>query len=671
MAANFSMGSIVSKFRSEYTVIVKTGDHQGAGTDANIYVLLVNADGKRSQEIHLDVKWQNDFQAGSTNEFPVRNLADFGDIAELELWRTKRSADKWYVEWIKVKGRNKEYVFPMHRWIKPEIKMKFQEHDSVLPQFDRFPQQRKQELEEKRKTYAFAPAGDGLPSQVKEFPDTESFSNDYEWGIVTGAIKDKLDGTIIGLTSGRWDSLDDLGNVYKGSYPVPKGKHRWRSDIEFGKQRLVDCNPGVIQLCTHIPENFGVTNEMLGDLLEGLTIESAIEKKRLFIVDYKLLKDLPTTDPMKTVCSPLALFYLQNDAKLMPVAIQLFQDKSDDNPVFLSSDHEYTWMFAKMWFNNADASYHQSASHLGMTHLVMESIVAATHSYLSPSHPLFRLMASHFLYLIAINKLAIESLVNEGGWVDRTMAIGRTGMFEIVKRRFKTWRMDIDGNFPKELESRGVSDPDVLPNYHFRDDGLLMWHAISEYVDEVVHKCYDTSEKISQDHELQGWRKALSSPVTDGGCNIQGVPGDGSFKNPKEIAETVTSIVFTSSVMHAAVNFGQYDNYGFPPHYPASIEGQPPKNKDPKTEDDILEALPDKQATLDVMEVTKLLSEKGTNGLGDFEVDYQFDPISTEAVQKFRDGLKNHGKTINERNNDRYEKYTYLHPTEIPNAISI
>ncbi|XP_033103846.1 arachidonate 5-lipoxygenase-like [Anneissia japonica] len=553
--------------------------------------------------------------------------------------------------------------------------MKFQEYDCVLPQFDKFPEQRKMELRQKKKEYAFAPAGDqeGLPCEVKKMPEGESFSNTYKWKIFYTQVQDLISLKIIEFTTSPFKSVDDLGKLYRRrkAFPEPTGMHHWKSDVEFGKQRLTGCNPGIIQLCTKIPEKFDVTDEMLQPLLEEMTIKEAIKMKRLFIVDLEVTKDVGCTYQDKEICSPIALFFVDKESTLRPVAIQLFQDKAEDNPVFLPTDDEYTWMFAKMWFNNADASYHQSVAHLGMTHLLVESIAAATHSCLSPSHPLFRLLAPHFLYLMAINKLAWELLISEGGWVDKTMTIGRPGLFELLRRRFKTWRLDTDGNFPKDLESRGVLDPAVLPQYYFRDDALLLWDAIYDYVTTVVNGHYDTEIKISGDFELQEWHNALSLPVNEGGCGIKGVPGKGSFKTTAEIILTVASTIFTSSVLHATVNFGQYDNYGFPPHYPASINGKPPTNKEPKTEEDVLKSLPDKMKTLSIMEITKLLSTQATDELGNFEVNYQFDPVGEKAVKQFRKDLVVVASTIDQRNNDRDSVYTCLEPKHVPNAISI
>ncbi|XP_071948707.1 allene oxide synthase-lipoxygenase protein-like [Antedon mediterranea] len=658
---------------TNYTVVVKTGDYKGAGTNANVYVILVNATGLKSREISLDVAWHDDFEAGKSDKFPVKNLKSFGEITELEVWRDGGDGlDTWFVELIKImdKHTQKVYVFPVHRWVTSKHRLKLQQYDCVLPQNDKFQHQRKLELQIKKKLYAFTQKGDGLPCQVKEFPVYESFSNEYKWDITLNKAKLLIDAKIEGVISGSWESLDDLGNVYNSILPVPKGMHHWKSDYEFGMQRLTGCNPTVIKLCTHVPENFAVTNEMLQPILENMTIEQAIAKKVLFIVDYKILEDVPCKDKKK-ICSPLALFFVDKEKRLLPVAIQLFQKKADDNPVFLPTDNEYTWMFAKMWFNNADASYHQSATHLGLTHLFAESVTIATHNCLSQSHPLFRLMAPHFLYLIAINSRGLGKLVSKDGWVDRCMLIGRVGMFEIIKRSWESWRLDVNGTLPKELESRGVLDPELLPNYHYRDDALLLWNAILKYVSAVVSAHYDKPEKLSKDYELQEWHKMLSSPCKSGGVGIKGIPGEGAFKTWEQVAQTVTSIIYTDSVVHAAVNFCQYDNYGFPPHYPAYIKGEPPKNKEPKTEEDVLKSLPDKEQTLSVMVVTKLLSDKGTNSLGHFEVNYQYDPIGTKAVKKFQENLKAVGNTIKQRNNKRESAYTYLHPSEVPNAISI
>jgi hypothetical protein len=65
--------------------------------------------------------------------------------------------------------------------------------------------------------------------------------------------------------------------------------------------------------------------------------------------------------------APIALFYLNKKDDLMPIAIQLFQDKSptNPNPVFFPSDPPRTWLLAKMFFNMGEAQQHQSCTHLG------------------------------------------------------------------------------------------------------------------------------------------------------------------------------------------------------------------------------------------------------------------------------------------------------------------
>jgi arachidonate 5-lipoxygenase len=66
--------------------------------------------------------------------------------------------------------------------------------------------------------------------------------------------------------------------------------------------------------------------------------------------------------------APIALFHLNKKDELMPIAIQLFQEKPDchtQNPVFFPTDPPNLWLLVKMFFNMAEAQQHQSCTHLG------------------------------------------------------------------------------------------------------------------------------------------------------------------------------------------------------------------------------------------------------------------------------------------------------------------
>jgi len=44
----------------------------------------------------------------------------------------------------------------------------------------------------------------------------------------------------------------------------------------------------------------------------------------------------------------------------------------------------------------------------GYTHLLIESVCVTTHRQLSPLHPVYRLLAPHFLFLPAVNALVFH-----------------------------------------------------------------------------------------------------------------------------------------------------------------------------------------------------------------------------------------------------------------------
>ncbi|XP_064609700.1 polyunsaturated fatty acid 5-lipoxygenase-like isoform X2 [Liolophura sinensis] len=480
-----------------YKLQVYTGDRPGAGTDANIKILFYDDCGTKTPEFKLDTFFRNDFERGGMDEFTVKLPSElqFGCVKKIEFWRDSVGlGSSWYLDRISVidEARTYVYEFPVFRWIRTDHHYVIEHLDTSLPQFDEQKEQRQMELEEKRELYKLKVKVPGLPIQVDQIPSDENFSTEYRWDMKKLKYKLALDTLIVRVKSGKWTDLESLKNIYVTHHlPKPEATETWREDSHFGDQRVSGVNPVMIKLCTHIPEKFGVTEEMVKPFLEGLTLNEAIQQNRLFIVDLKINEDVPCQNDSFVLCSPIALFFETSCKQLMPIAIQLFQSKLEPgNPVFLPSDPPMTWLLAKMWYNNADSAVHQALTHLGLTHLIMEGIAAITHRNLSPTHPIFKLLAPHFLYLIAINTLGLQALINEGGWVDSVQGIGIKGTFFLIAKGVKTWRMDVEGTIPEELRQRGLLDDKILSYYPYRDDVMLLYDAIHSYVKSIVNLYY-------------------------------------------------------------------------------------------------------------------------------------------------------------------------------------
>ncbi|XP_055893478.1 polyunsaturated fatty acid 5-lipoxygenase-like isoform X2 [Biomphalaria glabrata] len=677
------MGGCFGKKSGEIMIYVQTGDRRNAGTDANVKIVMHDEYNHASDPITLDNYFKNDFERGCLDTFyvpssKIRQLQRMGKIVRIELWRNDAGvASDWYVDKIVIENRvtNSSFVFPIFRWIKAKYHYQIKHLDTSLPQQEEFPEQRKMELAEKRKEYEFDQKVPGAPVQVKSMPSDEQFSFDYKWDIVKTKMKLIAVSKLVMLTKGEWADLSDLKNVYTRDifYQPYQGADRWSNDLYFGLQRVASLNHSLIELVKEMPDKLPVTDELLQPLLEGYTIAEAIADKKLFICDLKVLEGISNRDGF-VLCKPIGLFYCDKSNQLKPVAIQLFQKPGPDNPIFTPLNPSLTWALVKMWYNNADAAYHQALTHLGCTHLLMEGVTVATHRNLSQSHPIFKLLAPHFLYLIAINTRGLELLIAEGGWVDKTMNYGTKGLMELIIKGLNQWRMDVDGTLPEDLKRRGLDDTNVLPCYHFRNDALLLHQAIKKYVRAYIDLYYTSPELLENDIEVQGWAEELAKPrnYSSGGVGLLGVPGNGRIKTNEQLEMIVTSIIYTCSISHASTNFPQYDEYAFPPNYPGLLRGKPPCNVSwAATERDILNALPDRPTTLDIMIVTKILSSKGTKSIGDFEVQFVFDPKACEVLDQFRKDLHAINETIKERNLHRNPPYEYLKPEIIPNSISI
>ncbi|CAC5367932.1 ALOX5 [Mytilus coruscus] len=558
------MGNGISKGTlASYEISVKTGDQIGDGTDANVYIIL-HGNGTKTNEQSLDKCFKNDFKRGNIDRYFVNSEVNILEVQRIELWRDNCGL---------LTNCNEMDKKENHRYF-------FNNIDTYLPQNDPFKEMRISDLQTIQKEYQLQVKIPGLPAQVRKLPEDEKFSINENFRLHYEVVLNRVKRDCVEMLEGNeWEEFDDIKKGYT-AFGHPRGSQYFNDDASFGRQRLNGLNPSLLTLCTRIPENFGVTEDMIILFLEGKTMKQAMDSKRLFIIDLAILEDCPTQSKDLVMACPFALFYFNDGNCLMPIAIQLFQQNGPSNPVFLPSDPEYTWMLAKMWYSLADSTYHQAITHLNFTHLIMEGISVAVKRQLAHSHPILKLLNPHFMYLMAINSLALGTLINSGGIIDKTSNAGIIGHFHLMKKSTEWWRLDLHGTLPEDLKSRGVLDPSILTGvYHMRDDALLLYDAIKTYVEKYVLFYYSTESSLTADYELQNWGAELVKSREEGGVGILGVPNNGKFVTTDQLTLTLTAIIYTCSVGHASVNFQQYDEYGSPFNYPYALSGDPPKDK--------------------------------------------------------------------------------------------
>lgn len=159
----------MSALKCSYDITVKTGDRKKAGTDANIYITLIDSDGGSTFPTKLDNLFRDDFERGRTDKFTIKDPVDIKKIERIELWRDNAGIGaEWFVDTIEIKNAHSEtpYIFPLYRWIKADYKYKISHMDNFLPQEDPQKIQRKMELEDKKNVYTLTQKVPGCVAQV-------------------------------------------------------------------------------------------------------------------------------------------------------------------------------------------------------------------------------------------------------------------------------------------------------------------------------------------------------------------------------------------------------------------------------------------------------------------------------------------------------------------------
>uniref|UniRef100_A0A3P9C9A5 Arachidonate 15-lipoxygenase B-like n=1 Tax=Maylandia zebra TaxID=106582 RepID=A0A3P9C9A5_9CICH len=607
----------------DYEVIIFTGNVSNASTFNKIYIKLFGTDGE-SERTHL---WScvPSFYRGAVSHFIVSCRKSLGHLALIELEKENQTLVPnmaWYPAKVDVTSpEGGKYSFPVYRWITNSKPHYFRE-------------------------------GAGLCQS------TVFFSRLGRLGLMGM------------LQSNKFNCIEDIKqllNVHKTQVSEYVSKH-WKEDAFFGYQFLNGTNPILIQRCTQLPNNLSVTDEtVFPDGQHNLAEE--MEKGNIFLCDYKILDEVESNTingNKQFLMAPLVLLWKNNADQLMPVAIQLKQKPTKDNPIFYPSDSEYDWLLAKTFVRSANFNLYELNAHLLRTHLLAEVFAVSLLRNLPMVHPLYKLLIPHTRYTLNINFLARMLLISKGGTFAKFTSSGGEGALTILRRSLTSLTYS-SLCIPDDIEERGLKD---VPNFYYRDDGLQLWEIINRLVKSTLAFYYKTDAEVQEDTELQNWIKEifqygfLSQETT-------GIPQE--FSTMDEMVKFVTMVIFTCSAQHSAVNSGQYDFGGWMPNSPTTMELPPPKEKGTTTEKTILDTFPSVNTTVHAMSTVWLLSKQSSDSifLGNYPEKHFTERFPLLKIKEFQEELKKLSADIKARNSRLALPYTYMDPEVVENSVSI
>eukprot|EP00249_Psilotum_nudum_P020445 c27707_g1_i1 orf=823-3570(-) len=528
--------------------------------------------------------------------------------------------------------------------------------------------------------------------------------------------------------------LSKIKNSISLQYRLPqliaRDKFAWLRDDEFGRQVLAGINPVHIQCLKTFPpvscldptvfgpRESAIRAEHIERCLCGLSVEEAVEQKKLFILDYHdaflpFITKINSQDGRKMYASR-TIFYLTGLGTLIPVAIELSLPPSStgfpgSQRVFTPAQNatdDWLWKLAKAHVACNDAGFHQLVNHWLRTHAVIEPYIIASHRQLSSMHPVFKLLHPHLRYTMEINAAARQLLINADGAIETCFTPGPYSMEISAAAYCSAWRFDMEA-LPADLIKRGmaVEDPSckpyglrlVIEDYPYAADGLLIWSAIKTWVDDYVSIYYSDPEVLPADTEIQQWWEEIRNV---GHADKKDEVWWPELKTKEDLVGILANIIWVASAQHAAVNFGQYEYSGYVPNHPCMTRRLiPERDENDKEFQEFVDA-PEKfllstlsnklQATV-VMAVLDSLSTHSPDEeyLGTaVNAIWTADPRAMEASLLFSKRLEEMEQIINKRNKDTKLRnrtgagvipYELLIPTStpgvtgrgVPNSISI
>jgi arachidonate 15-lipoxygenase len=580
--------------------------------------------------------------------------------------------------------------------------------DYVIPQHDTNPGRAEQSA--KARSIYRLDQRFGFPITASEIDDNTAGN---AWQLKTLAAQEKIRLNLLALKRhGRWNFINELppvapmklarllyeqdfGNIINFLMPVPGGLKDWHkaatledyrqvfalydlpsvaercaSDDYFAELMVAGPDPTRLQRLGSLPAKFPITTEHLLSVPEhaGEDLATAMKAGRVYWVDYALMAELKNgqhPQRPKYMYAPMAAFAVpRGGGALRPFAIQTGQDPAG-RQIYTPRDG-YSWRLAKNCVLTAYNTCHEVLAHLGFTHMVSEAIMLASLRNLAPSHPLAVLLRRHFEGTQFINKLAVDILIQPNQAVEYICGgdLKSEWSFLADQRGKFSFRRNY---LPDKFSALGTDSTSMLTYYPYRDDGLLIWHAIKQWVGEFVSVHYSSDADVRSDMELQAWAAEIASPDAGRLRDVGATPGQ--IGDRQDLIDIVTMTIWTAGPQHAVVNFAQKDHQTFVPANPMAGYTEEPRGTG-HTEADWLANLPPLDVAVCQYCNLDFLGSVRHTVLGDYGHDFRKSPAAA-AHQRFQTSLLAIEEDIIQRNARRPQPYEYLRPSLIPNSTNI
>jgi len=550
-----------------------------------------------------------------------------------------------------------------------------------LPQNANDPSSRAAHLEKMRQRYAFSLTYGGQIATINKLPPNEKSGLYYQMkglahvsGLlpsIPGFIWKSLKHGLLGIPFKNPDSYNFFGLSTTGS---DKFRKNYANDAYFAFQCVAGANPVLIEGVDEqnpLPSTFKINKANLP--LAETDLQSALSENRLYMLNFHMLENIKqhlgeVGGHHKHTASPIALFYLEDDGHLRPLAIQLDVNRktSAENPV-ITPNNNTQWLFAKTCVMSADAVVHELWTHAVQIHYLMESIILATYRQLSMRHPLLALLDPHLQQTLAVNVNPLYEPTAEGKipFYGKMFPADNQALVKFMAEGMRNYKFR-ERAFNKDIKNRHMENPKLI--YPYRDQGKPIWDAIEKFVNEYIGLYYEHNDDVVADFELQAWALELGGSKDSGSIGISDFPT--AFATVEEVAEIFTQIIFTATAHHSAVHYPQSTYAAFVPNMPNSLydstESIP--NEESATEE-LMRYLPPFGMAAFQSFIYYAVNFK-VNRMGEYPLSL-FDAPAAAVIRKYQEELKQISREYARKSGRSEFHYPYLDPKNIPNSVTV